>query len=158
MAAELKSPPTVDSLAMEFCDELRVTLSPEHMEQVVSLNEAETNTGVCHSHDFCDANMVLYEVFMRHGMDVVDEGGMDRWADLWNATWNLAKSRGFRMFKRGDRVEILKKFQDRGDEEFTWIVMDDEEKGRVDIRPVDIPMDIKPLYIVQVGWIRLASS
>jgi aminoglycoside phosphotransferase len=156
MAAELKSPPTVDSLAIEFCDALRATLTPEQMEQVVSRNDAETHPGVCHSHDFCDANMVLHEVFVRHGMDVVDEGGMERWADLWNATWNLAKSRGFRMFKRGDRVEILKDFQDPGDEEFTWIVMDDEEKGRVDIQPVDIPMNIKPLYTVQVGWIKRA--
>ena len=62
------------------------------------------------------------------------------------------------MFKRGDRVEIRKEFQDPGEEEFTWIVQDDEEKGRVDILPADIQMNIKPLCTVQVGWIKLAPS
>lgn len=155
---ELKSPPAVDSLALEFCDEMRATLTPEQMEQVVLLNKAEPNPNVCRSHDFCDANMVLHAVFMRHGMDVADEGGLDRWADLWNQTWKLAKSRGFRMFKRGDRVKILKEFQDSGDEDFTWAVQGDEEKGKVDILPVDISMNIKPLYTVQVDWIKLAES
>ena len=60
------------------------------------------------------------------------------------------------MFKRGDRVEILKEFQDSGDEELTWAVQG-EEKGKVDILPVDISMNIKPLYTVQVGWIKLAK-
>lgn len=156
MAAKLTPPPTVDSLAMEFCDELRATLTSEQMENVVSLNAAEGDPNVCHSHDFCDANMVLHEVFLRHGMDAADEGGIDRWGDLWNQTWSLAKSRGFRMFKRGDRVEILKEFQDDGDEEFTWIVLGDEEKGRLDIMPVDIDLEIKPINAVQVEWIKLA--
>lgn len=156
MFAELKSPPTADSLAMEFCDELRATLTAEQMEQVVTLNAAETNSDVCHSHDFCGATMVLHEVFVRHGMGATEEGGMDRWADLWNLTWNLAKARGFRLLKRGGKVEIHEEFQDEGDDEFVWIIMDDEQKGRVDIQPVDIPMNIKPLYTVQVGWIKLA--
>lgn len=156
MTADLKSPPTIDSLAMEFCHEMRATLTQEQMEQVLALNALEMNPNVCHSHDFCDANMVLNEVFVRHGMDATEDGGMGRWGDLWNQTWNLAKSRGFRMFKRGDTVEILEEFQDKGDDEFTWIVMDDEEKGRVDIQPMDIPLGIKPLYTVQVGWIKLA--
>ena len=33
------------------------------------------------------------------------------------------------MFKRGDKVEILEEFQDEGDDKFTWIVMEDEEKA-----------------------------
>ena len=69
---ELQSPPTVDSLTMEFCDEMRANLTPKQMEQVVSLNKAEPNSNVCRSHDFCDANMVLHAVFKRHGMDVAD--------------------------------------------------------------------------------------
>ena len=156
MAAEVKPPPTIDSLAMEFCEELRATLAPEQMENVVSLNAAEANPNVCHSHDFCDANIVLNDVFLRHGMDAADEGGMDRWGDLWNQTWNLAKSRGFRMFKRGDKVEILKEFQDEGDDEFTWIALGDEEKGRLDIMPMEIDLEIKPIYVVHVDWIKLS--
>ncbi len=41
------------------------------------LVEAETAApGVCHSHDFCDDNMVIYAAFLRHGMDPASEGGM----------------------------------------------------------------------------------
>ena len=39
-------------------------------------------------------------------------------------------------FKRADHVELLEQYRDPGDEQFTWIVIGDEEKGRVDIMPV----------------------
>ncbi len=58
------------------------------------------------------------------------------------------------MFKKNDLVEILPEFQDPGDNEFQWVVLEDEEKGRVDISPVDIPMDIKPRYTVLTSQIR----
>lgn len=61
------------------------------------------------------------------------------------------------MFKKGDRVEILKEFQDPGDENFIWIVQGDEEKGRVDIAPANIGLEIQPLYVVQTHWIKLAT-
>ena len=99
--------------------------------------------------------MVLHEVFMRYGMDVADEGGVDRWADLWNEVWNLAKARDFLMFKRGDVVEILEEFQDPGDATLTWVVQDDEEKGRVNLVPFEMKGAIKPLYTVKIDWIRL---
>lgn len=62
------------------------------------------------------------------------------------------------MFKIGDKVEILSEFQDAGDESFTWVVIGDEEKGRVDISPIDINMEIKPVYTVQSHWIRLIAT
>ncbi len=58
------------------------------------------------------------------------------------------------MFKRGNQVEILPEFQDEGDDSFTWIVLDDEEKGRVDITPIDINMKLKPIYTVKVEQIK----
>ena len=148
---------TVDSLANQFCQLLRSTLTAEQMDQVVTENRTETNLNVCHSCDFCDSNMVLHEVFMRYGMDVADEGGVDRWADLWNEVWNRAKARDFLMFKRGDVVEILEEFQDPGDATFTWVVQDDEEKGRVDLVPYEMTGAIKPLYTVKIDWIRLRT-
>lgn len=147
--------PTVDSLANQFSQLMRSTLTAEQMDQVVAENRAETNPNVCHSGDFCDSNMVLHEVFMRYGMDVADEGGVDRWADLWNEVWNLAKARDFLMFKRGDVVEILEEFQDPGDATLTWVVQDDEEKGRVNLVPFEMKGAIKPLYTVKTDWIRL---
>lgn len=58
------------------------------------------------------------------------------------------------MFKRDDVVEILTEFQDPGDCTFTWIVLNDEEKGRVDISPVDISLNIKPIYTLKTEQIR----
>ncbi len=59
-----------------------------------------------------------------------------------------------KLFAKGEVVRILPEYQDPGDEEFTWVVMTDEEKGRVDISPVDIAMNIKPWSTVQTTWIE----
>lgn len=59
------------------------------------------------------------------------------------------------MFKHGNQVEILPEFQDPGDDGFIWVVLGDEEKGRVDIRPVNIDLTIKPIYTVTVDQIKL---
>ncbi len=58
------------------------------------------------------------------------------------------------MFKRGDPVEILPEFQDEGDDQFHWVCVSTEEKGRVDITPVDIGMRVPPVYTVQTNQIR----
>lgn len=58
------------------------------------------------------------------------------------------------MFRRNDVVEILKEFQDPGDSNFTWVVLNDEEKGRVDITPIDINLTIKPTYTLRTEQIK----
>jgi hypothetical protein len=55
---------------------------------------------------------------------------------------------------RGDKVEILPQFRDAGDEEFVWIAISDEEKGRVDISPINIGLAITPIQTVSVDWVR----
>lgn len=62
-----------------------------------------------------------------------------------------------RKFLKGDIVKILPKFQDAGDDEFTWVVVTDGEKDRVDISAIDSPLTIKPVHIVQTDWIEHAS-
>ncbi len=64
-------------MAREFSEGLHTYLTAEQMQAVVERNRAETAPGACHSHDFRDANMVLYEVFLGHGMDPPADGGMD---------------------------------------------------------------------------------
>lgn len=49
------------------------------------------------SHDFCDANVVIYELFLRHGMDPAAEAGMDHYSALWGQAWDLARSRDLRI-------------------------------------------------------------
>lgn len=86
---------SIETLAREFSHSLSSELSPDEMNELVQKNRSEENPGICHSHDYCDANVVLHEVFMKHGMDVADEGGRERWGELWDATWNFAKSNDF---------------------------------------------------------------
>lgn len=83
------------TLAREFSASLRALLSPEEIELVIARNAAEKDPNICHSHDFCDANVVLLDVFLAHGMDPADEGGMEKWGNLWDETWTLAKGIGF---------------------------------------------------------------
>lgn len=89
--------PSADTIALEFSQGLHACLGPEKMVEVVERNRVETAPSCCHSHDFCDANMVLYEVFLRHGMDPATEEGMELHGALWDQAWNLAKSREFRV-------------------------------------------------------------
>lgn len=56
--------------------------------------------------------------------------------------------------KKGDTVEILPAYRDEGDSNYTWIAVDDEEKGRVSISPVDIPLGMPPVYVVPVSQLR----
>jgi hypothetical protein len=58
-------------------------------------------------------------------------------------------------WRKGQRVRIKEAHRDPGDEEFTWVVIDDEEKGRVDISPTNTPLKIAPVYTVQADWIEV---
>lgn len=44
------------------------------MSEVVERNKNETDPHIGHSHDFCDANMFLYDVFKKYGMDPRSQG------------------------------------------------------------------------------------
>lgn len=62
------------------------------------------------------------------------------------------------MLTRGDIVRILPEFQDAGDDGFSWIVVGDEEKGRVDISPDPINLKIKPVYTLKVDQVELIEK
>jgi hypothetical protein len=57
-------------------------------------------------------------------------------------------------FRKGNIVKILPQFQDAGDDEFTWVVLADEEKGRVDISALNSLLKIRPIHTVQAHWIE----
>lgn len=89
--------PAVDALAEAFVKQLREQLTAEQFAEVVALNGVELNPDVCHSHDFCDANMVMDAAFHTLGVDPLEYGyteedGMSQEVcNLWNAAWNRAK-------------------------------------------------------------------
>jgi hypothetical protein len=64
------------------------------------------------------------------------------------------KSLSRRPFLKGQIVKIRSEYQDDGDNEFTWVVLADEEKDRVDISAIDSKLKIKPIHTVKVEWLE----
>lgn len=58
-------------------------------------NAAEVNPRVCHSHDFCDANMTMEAALVGHGVTVFGADGhmTESACALWNAAWEVAMTR-----------------------------------------------------------------
>lgn len=77
------------ALARQFSILLWQLLDEHEMRLVVTANRAETDLGVCHSHDRCDANMVMAQAWKwiaKCEMDAND----DAQARAWSAAWSLA--------------------------------------------------------------------
>ena len=98
----------VPELAEQFCVILNGWLTPEQMNHVVDSNRIARITGdfgVCHSHDFCDANQAMLDawewMFGKDEVPAIIEAGtgnaeQERDNKLWNAAWSLAKGKEFK--------------------------------------------------------------
>lgn len=95
-----------ESLAREFASTVLDYIGPEKLIVAIIRNRSESSPLVCHSHDFCDANMAMesafYEVFERAPLMECDaaEGRCtaaesDADLDAWNEAWEMARSREF---------------------------------------------------------------
>lgn len=90
-----KKPEDITAKAAEKFVELLAEMGPVTMQQIAKRNAEETSPLVCHTHDFCDANMVMSEalgVAMGTG-DVVPSEDDEATIELWNAAWEIAKKR-----------------------------------------------------------------
>jgi len=83
----MKHEAAVKILAKEFSRLLVKQLGKAKVQKVNRLNLEETDSGVCHSHDFCDANMVMAAAIRRSGL-------MDK-PQLWNDAWRFAVKNRF---------------------------------------------------------------
>lgn len=81
-------------LAREFSEEIKEALTVQQFREVLDRNAAEDNPGVCHTHDFMDANMPMSDAFERVVGHEVD-GNNDEDVSLWNAAWDIAKAAKF---------------------------------------------------------------
>lgn len=68
---------------------------PDKLAEIDRLNAAEENPNICHSHDFCDAN-----VFMAGAVNAALGNDPDHFdinddTTLWHEAWSLAKREGF---------------------------------------------------------------
>lgn len=81
-------------LAREFGSRIQEALTPHQFRDMVDRNKAEAFDTVCHSHDFCDANVYMAEAF-EAVMGRENDVSCARDADLWNDAWTIAKAADF---------------------------------------------------------------
>ncbi len=81
-------------LATTFLRHMADTLDPETLAEIDRRNAIEETPGVCHSHDFCDANTVMAPAFHEATGREVDIHS-DEDLSLWQRAWNHARTSGF---------------------------------------------------------------
>lgn len=87
--------PSAEALCEKFVEKLIEEIGVKKVGEVRRLNHKEKSAGVCHSHDFCDANMVMLAAYC--GLTKMDEDAAvlndEKTVALWNSAWDLAKER-----------------------------------------------------------------
>jgi hypothetical protein len=126
-----------EALAAEFVEQLRAELPPARFAEMQNLN-ATADDGVCHSHDYCDSNVLMMEAFEQVvGREIDLQSDDDR--ALWSAAWRYALTHGLGQdaeveaaaaeaddtlgavsVQVGQVVRIKPEWQDLGDENFTF--------------------------------------
>ena len=95
----LPTPITVD-LARAFARRLWEEIGAD-MGDVVAMNRAETRKGICHTHDFCDANQVMLDAMdeVIPGFSLEDDNGR---ISVIDTAWTLASKADFGIDASGD--------------------------------------------------------
>jgi hypothetical protein len=57
------------------------------------------------------------------------------------------------MVHKGETVHIKPEWQDKGDDKFQWIALEDEDGGRIRIMPLGTGLAFPPNYVVQIEWL-----
>lgn len=82
------------TLAKRFSHMLMRELGLSHMEEVCDKNRFNKLAGVCASHDYVDANGVMYDAFFAttgYNFDITSEEDVA----LWSEAWDIAKAEDF---------------------------------------------------------------
>ena len=89
-----------EAIADNFISVLDDWLTDEEWDTLIWRNGRETNPYVCHTHDFCDANMAMTEAFHGGGFatptDICEDSNASSTEyalQLWNVAWQLAGPR-----------------------------------------------------------------
>jgi len=89
----------VRKVGQAFSALLEQTVGPLLIEKIAAANRDEKSPGVCHSHDYCDANVLMAQALRSlTGIDAAARGAWEspEVAALWNGAWDFAKTNGFR--------------------------------------------------------------
>lgn len=105
---------TVRQLSDAFTTVIQEWLSTAELKQMRRRNHVfNMDSGVCASHDYCDANMAMEEAFKRvTGQNTAQLSRRDRSKEgcdrtctclsntclhMWTEAWHLSKSKGFKL-------------------------------------------------------------
>jgi hypothetical protein len=81
----------VSRMAVAFLGALHEEIGTENLVQVDARNREQSSPNVCHSHDFCDANMVMAHVWQQLTSCEVDVACQTQ-REIWNLAWDRAKA------------------------------------------------------------------
>lgn len=102
------TPDQVASVANAFIAGLQQAIGKDDMAQVIELNRLEADPLACHSHDLCDANMVIadaQEQVLGFAMDKRSESQLN----LRDAAWGNARA----IMNQSDLMDFLRQAPDR---------------------------------------------
>lgn len=91
MSSDNKEAELITAVAVSFAYDLRRQLGYEAFQRVILANDREANPAVCHSHDECDANLVMAKACRRHRVRPETEYGRR----VWNLAWSEARRMRF---------------------------------------------------------------
>jgi hypothetical protein len=127
----------IEAIGALFVEKLRAELPPAHFAEMQNLNST-ADDGICHSHDYCDANVTMAAAFEQVvGREIDLQSDDDR--ALWSAAWRYALTHGLGQdaeieaaaaeadatlgavsVQVGQVVRIKPEWQDAGDENYTF--------------------------------------
>lgn len=95
MASPTNTLPCAQDLADEFSALLLLRIGDEAFAEVVARNQASETPLTCASHDFCDANMIMFKALENLVGGKLDASAIvnsTEHTNLWNEAWSIAKS------------------------------------------------------------------
>lgn len=85
---------TTQAISIQFIHSLKAVIPEQELEVLRERNRQRTSPGVCHTHDFCDANEVMAQAFhavVGRSFDSEIDGA------LWEQAWSIASQKEFQL-------------------------------------------------------------
>jgi len=79
----------------KFAELVRECLSDSEYKKMCRLNAAETDANICHSHDYCDANVLMADAMAEFDLPELSSKSDDDFIAFWGAAWDYAKIKYF---------------------------------------------------------------
>ena len=110
------------AVANEFSTTIRKWLTPDELAEVIRLNAEDVSTqgrhnpnygiSICHTHDYCDAGMLMFEIIDRHlakqyEQKNLDQGGLPDDDAEYSAFWLAWNDEATRKIQSPETTPIM---------------------------------------------------